>query len=78
MHADSYGVRCTIDCSCAAATGRNWPQSRNNIEYHGPVIGGFDVQAQYAFGNPSRGFNYGAAVSVRPVSSHASLGKVIS
>ena len=41
--------------------GRNWQQTSNNIEYHSPVIGGFDAQAQYAFGNQSRGFNYGAA-----------------
>ena len=47
--------------SASLVRGRNWQQTSNNIEYHSPVIGGFDVQAQYAFGNQSRGFNYGAA-----------------
>ncbi|AYZ62307.1 porin [Burkholderia multivorans] len=46
--------------SASLVRGRNWQQTSNNIEYHSPVIGGFDVQAQYAFGNQSRGFNYGA------------------
>lgn len=47
--------------SASLVRGRNWQQTNNNIEYHSPVIGGFDVQAQYAFGNQARGFNYGAS-----------------
>ncbi|ONB55045.1 porin [Burkholderia pseudomallei] len=46
--------------SASLVRGRNWQQTSNNVEYHSPVFGGFDVQAQYAFGNQSRGFNYGA------------------
>ena len=40
--------------------GRNWQQTSNNVEYHSPVIHGFDVQGQYAFGNQANGFNNGA------------------
>ena len=40
--------------------GRNWQQSSNNLEYHSPVIAGFDVQTQFAFGNQANGFNNGA------------------
>lgn len=47
--------------SASLVRGRNWQQSSNNVEYHGPVIGGFDAQGQYAFGNQPNGFNRGAA-----------------
>jgi predicted porin len=46
--------------SASLVRGRNWQQSNNNIEYHSPVIYGFDVQGQYAFGNQPDGFNRGA------------------
>ncbi len=46
--------------SASLVRGRNWQQTSNNIEYHSPVVGGFDVQAQYAFGNQASGFNRGA------------------
>ncbi|WP_114810088.1 porin [Paraburkholderia kururiensis] len=46
--------------SASLVRGRNWQQTSNNVEYHSPVFGGFDVQGQYAFGNQSRGFNDGA------------------
>ncbi|KDB08172.1 hypothetical protein LIG30_2696 [Burkholderia sp. lig30] len=45
--------------SASLVRGRNWPQANNNVEYHSPVIGGLDVQGQYAFGNQTNGFNYG-------------------
>ncbi|WP_296661897.1 porin [Paraburkholderia sp.] len=47
--------------SASLVRGRNWQQTSNNVEYHSPVWRGFDVQAQYAFGNQASGFNYGAA-----------------
>jgi predicted porin len=47
--------------SASLVRGRNWQQSSNNVEYHSPVIGGFDVQGQYAFGNQANGFNRGPA-----------------
>jgi predicted porin len=47
--------------SASLVRGRNWQQTSNNVEYHSPVFAGFDVQTQYAFGNQSRGFNYGTA-----------------
>jgi predicted porin len=46
--------------SASLVRGRNWQQTSNNIEYHSPVFGGFDVQAQYALGNQASGFNSGA------------------
>lgn len=46
--------------SASLVRGRNWQQTSNNVEYHSPVIGGFDVQGQYAFGNQANGFNNGA------------------
>ncbi len=46
--------------SASLVRGRNWQQTSNIVEYHSPVIGGFDVQAQYAFGNQPQGFNLGA------------------
>jgi predicted porin len=46
--------------SASLVRGRNWQQTSNNVEYHSPVIAGFDVQAQLAFGNTSNGFNTGA------------------
>ncbi|MFC0577755.1 porin [Paraburkholderia solisilvae] len=45
--------------SASLVRGRNWQQSNNNIEYHSPVIAGFDIQGQYAFGNQASGFNNG-------------------
>ncbi|MDE1181734.1 porin [Paraburkholderia sp.] len=45
--------------SASLVRGRNWQQTSNNIEYHSPTFAGFDIQGQYAFGNQSRGFNYG-------------------
>jgi len=47
--------------SASLVRGRNWQQTSNNVEYHSPVFHGFDVQAQYAFGNQASGFNNGAA-----------------
>ncbi|EON14936.1 porin [Pandoraea sp. SD6-2] len=47
--------------SSSLVRGRNWQQTSNNIEYHSPVIGGFDVQAQYAFGSQSSSLHYGTA-----------------
>jgi predicted porin len=47
--------------SASLVRGRNWQQTSNNVEYHSPVIGGFDVQGQYAFGNQAGGFNNGPA-----------------
>ncbi|MFM0758329.1 porin [Paraburkholderia strydomiana] len=47
--------------SASLVRGRNWQQSSNNVEYHSPVIGGFDLQGQYAFGNQADGFNRGAS-----------------
>jgi predicted porin len=47
--------------SASLVRGRNWQQSSNNVEYHSPVIGGVDVQGQYAFGNQANGFNRGAS-----------------
>jgi predicted porin len=47
--------------SASLVRGRNWQQSSNNVEYHSPVIHGFDVQGQYAFGNQADGFNRGAS-----------------
>lgn len=45
--------------SASLVRGRNWQQTNNNVEYHSPVIQGFDVQGQYAFGNQTNGFNNG-------------------
>ena len=47
--------------SASLVRGRNWQQTSNNVEYHSPVFWGFDVQAQYAFGNQAGAFNSGAA-----------------
>lgn len=47
--------------SASLVRGRNWQQTSNNVEYRSPVIRGFDVQGQYAFGNQTSGFNNGAA-----------------
>ncbi|AXK63403.1 porin [Burkholderia sp. IDO3] len=47
--------------SASLVRGRNWQQTSNNVEYHSPVFHGFDVQAQYAFGNQASGFNNGAS-----------------
>ncbi|RFU49906.1 porin [Paraburkholderia sp. DHOC27] len=46
--------------SASLVRGRNWQQTNNNVEYHSPVIAGFDIQGQYAFGNQTNGFNNGA------------------
>ncbi|HEY1996668.1 porin [Paraburkholderia sp.] len=46
--------------SASLVRGRNWQQTSNNVEYHSPVIHGFDVQTQFAFGNQANGFNTGA------------------
>jgi predicted porin len=45
--------------SASLVRGRNWQQTNNNVEYHSPIIGGFDVQTQFAFGNQTS-FNTGA------------------
>lgn len=45
--------------SASLVRGRNWQQTSNNVEYHSPVIHGFDVQGQYALGNETS-FNTGA------------------
>jgi predicted porin len=47
--------------SASLVRGRNWQQTDNNVEYHSPVIHGFDVQGQYSFGNQPGAFNSGAA-----------------
>ncbi|MFM0066975.1 porin [Paraburkholderia aspalathi] len=47
--------------SASLVRGRNWQQTSNNVEYHSPVFWGFDVQAQYAFGNQAGAFNSGAS-----------------
>jgi predicted porin len=44
--------------SASLVRGRNWQQTNNNVEYHSPIIGGFDVQTQFAFGNQTS-FNTG-------------------
>jgi predicted porin len=46
--------------SASLVRGRNWQQTSNNVEYHSPVFGGFDVQGQYALGNQPGAFNNGA------------------